>query len=274
MQMVDSQLDEAAQVLVDNGFGGPFACAMILGTGLGNLANDLEGARELPYSKIPGFPTNSVSGHEGRIVAGKLEGREVLIFQGRAHYYETGDAAAMRIPIALLAALGSPPLIITNACGSLNFDIRPGSLVSIKDHINFSGLNPLIGETGDARFVSMVDAYDSALRQKLKRAAIVAGITMNEGIYMWFSGPSFETPAEVKMAKMLGADLVGMSTVPEVIIARRYNIRVVAISVVTNLAVGIEGANPTHAETRGVAAMSLVSLRRVLRTFMNVFEHA
>lgn len=271
--MVDSQLDDAAQVLVDNGFGGPFACAMILGTGLGNLINDLEDARELAYAKIPGFPKSGVSGHAGRVVAGKLEGREVLIFQGRAHYYETGDPAAMRVPIALLAALGSPPLIITNACGSLSLDLRPGSLVAIKDHINFSGLNPLIGEEGDARFVSLVDAYDYTLRQKLKRAASVAGITLNEGVYMWFSGPSFETPAEVRMAKMLGADLVGMSTVPEVILARRYKLRVVAISVVTNLAVGIEGANPSHAETRGVAAMSLVSLRRVLRTFMNVVDH-
>lgn len=270
--MVDETLDAAAQVLIDHGMEGPFSAAMILGTGLGNLANDLEDKNELPYSEIPGFPTSTVSGHNGRLVTGRLEGRRVLIYQGREHYYESGNSAAMRVPIGLLPALGSPPLIITNACGSLNLDMRVGSLVAIKDHINFSGLNPLIGETGDARFVSLVDAYDGLLRQKLKRASIVAGITLNEGTYMWFSGPSFETPSEVKMAKMLGADLVGMSTVPEVILARRFRIRVVAISVVTNMAVGIEHANPSHKETRDTAAMALASMRRVIRTFMNGLE--
>lgn len=272
--MIDSRLDEAAGVLLERGFGGPYVCAMILGTGLGNIAADLTHVQELPFADIPHFPRSGVSGHDGKLIAGRLDGRSVLIYQGRAHYYETGDAAAMRVPVGVLTAIGSPPLLITNAAGSLKQDKRPGSLVLLKDHINFSGLNPLIGESGDARFVPMTDAYDRGLRKRIKAAAALAGMSLGEGVYMWFSGPSFETPAEVKMAALLGADLVGMSTVPEVILARRYGLRVAGISVVTNMAAGIEGASPSHGETRDVAAMSSATLRRILRSFVQGYEHA
>lgn len=272
--MNDSRLDEAAAALKKHGFGGPFACAMILGTGLGNIAGDLTHVRELAYAEIPHFPVSRVSGHDGKLIAGRLEGRDVLIYQGRAHYYETGDPAAMRVPIGVLTAIGSPPLVITNAAGSLKKDKRPGSLMLLKDHINFSGLNPLIGESGDARFVPMTDAYDRGLRKRLKAAAEASGMSLSEGVYMWFSGPSFETPAEIRMASILGADLVGMSTVPEVILARRYGLRVAGISVVTNMAAGIDGASPSHGETRDVAAMSSATLRRILRSFVQGYEHA
>ncbi|MDJ1157605.1 purine-nucleoside phosphorylase [Chelatococcus sp. SYSU_G07232] len=266
--MAEPILDQALQTLVDRGITGPFDYALVLGTGLGKLAEDLEDAITIPYAEIPGFPASGVSGHAGSLHAGRLEGRNVLIYGGRAHYYETGDARVMRVPIALLAALGSPKLVLTNAAGSLKQSIRVGSLALITDHINYSGLNPLIGDTGDGRFVSMTDAYDARLRKRFKLAAIASGITLNEGIYMWFSGPSFETPAEVRMARMLGADLVGMSTVPEVILARRYRLRVAAVSVITNLAAGIEGAAPSHGETKDVAAGAAAGLRRIIRAFI------
>ncbi len=270
--MADEMLDKAAQVLVDRGIGGPFACAMVLGTGLGRIADDLEDAVSVPYADIPGFPGSGVSGHAGRLVAGRFEGRRVLVYAGRAHYYEHGDPAAMRVPVGVLTAFGSPPLILTNAAGSVRPDIRPGGIVAIRDHINLSGANPLIGETGDARFVSMTDAYDARLLRRFKAAAGQCGVALSEGVYAWFSGPSFETPAEIRMAKTLGADLVGMSTVPEVILARRFRIRVGAISIVTNMGAGIDGAAPSHGETRDVAATASTGLRRLLKAVVGGLE--
>ncbi|NNC01043.1 purine-nucleoside phosphorylase, partial [Corallococcus exiguus] len=146
-------------------------------------------------------------------------GRRVLLFQGRAHYYETGDAGAMRIPVSLVKELGIPVFVATNAAGSVRADIRPGSLVAISDHLNLSGTNPLLRDHSDGRFVSLTGAYDEGLRRTLKKAAERSGIALPEGVYAWLSGPSFETPAEIKMVQILGGDLVGMSTVPEVILA-------------------------------------------------------
>src|SRR5690606_19798823 len=260
--------DEALGLLAERGIAGPFDAALVLGTGLGNIVEDVEEACEVPYADIPGFPVSDVSGHAGRLIAGRMEGRRVLIYAGRAHYYETGNAAVMRAPIHLLTGLGSPPLVLTNAAGSLRADIRPGSLALITDHIHYSGLNPLIRDTRDGRFVPMTQAFDDMPRQRMMLAAKTAGITLNSGIYMWFSGPSFETPAEIRMARMFGADLVGMSTVPEVILARRFGLRVAALSVVTNLAAGLEGATPSHGETKDVATLAAVTLRRLLRAFL------
>ncbi len=272
--MADEEFDTAWETLAARGIAGPIDCALVLGTGLGKIADDIDDPVIVPYAEIPGFPASLVSGHAGQLVCGRLEKRKVLIFQGRAHYYETGNPAAMRLPIGVLTGLGSPPLVLTNAAGSVRQNLRPGSLVAITDHININGPNPLIGERGDARFVSMTDAYDPRLRLKLKRAALQAGMTINEGIYMWFSGPSFETPSEIKVARLLGADLVGMSTVPEVILARRFGLRVAAMSIVTNLAAGIEGASPSHEETRDIAAGASASLRRVIRAFLGIIDHA
>jgi purine-nucleoside phosphorylase len=264
----EPSVQEARDFLCERGFEGRYDCAMVLGTGLGKIADDLEEEASLPYAEIPHFPRLSVSGHAGRLIAGCLDRKRLLIFQGRAHYYETGDAAAMRVPIGLVQALGSPPLLLTNAAGSTKLDIRPSSLVAITDHINFSGLNPLFQDRTDTRFVSMTGAYDERLRKKLKLAAIAAGITLHEGVYMWFSGPSFETPAEIRMAKLCGADVVGMSTVPEVILARYFGVKVAAISIVTNMAAGVAGAAPSHAETKNMAAGAAAGLRRLLRAFV------
>lgn len=242
--------------------------AIVLGTGLGSLAEAVSDATVIAFRDIPGFPGSGVSGHAGRLVCGRLEGHRVAVLQGRVHYYEHGDARAMAVPVETLALLGARTYIATNAAGATRADWTPGTLVAISDHINFSGLNPLIGEMSDARFVSMTDAYDPALRAALHASARSAGLALREGVYMWFSGPSFETPAEVRMAAMLGGELVGMSTVPEVILARRFGLRVAAISLVTNLAAGIEGASPSHAETKDIAQAGAFGMMRLLRAFL------
>jgi len=265
--------EAAATFLRACGLDGRFDCAMVLGSGLGALADGLDEAVTVPYAEIPHFPQSRVSGHAGRLVAGLMHGRRVLLLQGRAHYYETGDAAAMRVPIACVAALGAPPLLLTNAAGSTNPEMRPGSLVVIADHINLSGTNPLFRDQSDRRFVSLTDAYDSALREALKRSARAAHLPVREGVYMWFSGPSFETPAEIRMAALLGADLIGMSTVPEVILARYYGLKVAAVSVVTNWAAGIAGASPSHDETKHMAAAASADLSRLVRAFVAGLDH-
>lgn len=266
--MVERGIEEAAGFLRGRGFEGHISCAMVLGTGLGKLTDDIEVEAAVPYAEIPHFPPSGVSGHAGQLILGRMDRKRVLVFQGRAHYYETGDAAAMRVPVGVVKALGAPPLVLTNAAGSTKLDIRPSSLVAITDHINLSGASPLFADRTDGRFVSMTGAYDERLRKKLKLAAVAAGVTLNEGVYMWFAGPSFETPAEIRMARTLGADLVGMSTVPEVILARYYGLKVIAVSVVTNMAAGIGGASPSHQETKGVAAGAAAGLRRLIKAFV------
>jgi purine-nucleoside phosphorylase len=270
---MDSHVQEAADCVRARGLGGPFDAAFVLGTGLGTLAEELDNLTGIPYADIPHFPRSGVSGHAGRLVAGTLEGSRVLLFQGRSHYYETGDAGAMRVPLALVRALDVPVIVLTNAAGSVRADIRPGSLVAIRDHLNLAGANPLLRDHSEGRFVSMTDAYDPALRATLQRAAKRAGIDLPEGIYAWLSGPSFETPAEIRMIQVLGGDLVGMSTVPEVILARYHGLRVAAVSVVTNLAAGIEGASPSHQETKDTAAEASDRFKRLIRSFVAELDH-
>jgi len=264
----DAAIAAARAALMRADFPRDHACAIVLGTGLGDLVDDLEDPIGLDYTAIPHFPQSAVSGHAGRIVSGMLAGRRVLLMQGRKHYYETGDARAMRVPIGLLAALGAPPLVLTNAAGSTRAEIPPGTLAVITDHIAFSGLNPLIGETDERRFVPMSQAYDSGLAASLEDAARATGVTLARGVYMWFSGPSFETPAEIRMAQVMGADFVGMSTVPEVILARYYGLRVAGISTITNMAAGLSPIAPAHDETKRVAAQASGDLRALLASFV------
>lgn len=265
---LDRAIDEAVSALADHGVTGPIDYAIVLGTGLGAIVEDVERPVFVRYADVPGFPQGAVTGHARQLCCGTLFGKKVLIYQGRAHYYEGGDPAVMRLPLAVLTKLGAPPLILTNAAGSLRPDMGPGSLALITDHINLNGPNPLVGDSGDGRFVPMVDAYDPELRARLKQAATAAGVALGEGVYMWFSGPSFETPAEIRMAKILGADLVGMSTVPEVILARRHGLRVAAISAVTNMGAGLHGGAPHHGETKEVAGSASQPLRDLLRSFL------
>jgi purine-nucleoside phosphorylase len=270
---MQQMIQEAAAFVRSRGFDGPFDAAFVLGTGLGTLVDEVSDAVSLPYAEIPHFPRSGVSGHAGRLVVGTLEGKRVLLFQGRAHYYETGDAGAMRIPVAFVKELGVPVFVATNAAGSVRADIRPGSLVAINDHLNLSGANPLLRDHTEGRFVSLTGAYDEGLRQMLQRAAQKTGIDVPEGVYAWLSGPSFETPAEIRMVQILGGDLVGMSTVPEVILARYYDLKVAAISVVTNLAAGIEGASPSHQETKDTAAEASEKFKHLIRSFVAELSH-
>jgi len=245
---------------------------LVLGTGLGGLAEEAKEAIAVPYPDIPGFPVPSVGGHAGRLAVGILEGKRVALFQGRGHYYERGDARAMFAAIETFKRLGGRTLFLTNAAGGLRAHWRPPALVAIVDHINFAGVNPLIGLPADARFAPMTQAYDRELLATLRGAAQTAEVELGEGVYMWFSGPSFETPAEIRAAKVLGADLVGMSTVPEALIARYFGLRCVAVSLVTNFAAGIAGGDPSHQETQEVAALGSRRLSRLLRAFIAAHE--
>lgn len=241
---------------------------VICGSGLSDLASALVEPLSVAYDNVPGFPRLSVAGHAGRVAVGRLGGRRVAMLQGRTHAYESGEADGMAVPVATLALLGCKTLIVTNAAGSLRPEVGPGSVAMIADHINLTGLNPLIGATGDGRFVDMVDAYDPALRERFRALAAARGMALAEGVYMWFPGPSFETPAEIRAAKALGADFVGMSTVPETILARALGMRVAAFSLVTNLAAGMGGSHLSHARTLARAATGAAALRELLVAFM------
>jgi len=264
----EDAVDTAIAALKARGLDSLPKLAIVLGSGLGAFADEAREATAISYPDIPGFPVPSVQGHSGRLVVGSIEDRRVALFQGRGHYYERGDASAMRVAIDAFKKLGGETLLLTNAAGGLNTDWPPPALVAITDHINFSGTNPLIGHAGHDRFVPLTKAYDEGLRESLRQAALASGVKLNEGVYMWFSGPSFETPAEIRAAKILGADLVGMSTVPEVILARRAGLRCAAVSVVTNYAAGLAGGDPSHAETQAVAGEAAESFKRLLRAFI------
>ncbi len=242
--------------------------AVICGSGLAELADAVADPIHVPYDTLPGFPRLSVAGHAARVVAGTFGRRRVAMLQGRVHAYETGEADGMAAPLAALALLGCKTLIVTNAAGSLRAEAGPGSVAMLTDHINLTGRNPLTGAVGDGRFVDMVDAYDPDLRARFRALAEAKGIPLAEGVYMWFPGPSFETPAEIRAARLLGADFVGMSTVPEVILARALGLRVAAFSLVTNLAAGMGGTHLSHARTLARAAAGAAVLRELLVAFM------
>lgn len=235
----------------------------ILGSGLGALAEAVEGV-SIPYGDLAGFPHAGVSGHKPALVLGTLSGVEVAVLGGREHYYENGRADAMRLPLEVLRELGCEILFLTNACGSFRADIPPGNLMLINDHINYSGRSPLIGEPTDARFVNLTEAYDPALRAHIQAAARAEEVELLEGVYAWYSGPNFETPAEIRMLKLLGADAVGMSTVPEVILARFLGLRVAAVSVVTNMAAGLGHEHISHEHTKASAPIGAEKLGRVI----------
>jgi purine-nucleoside phosphorylase len=238
---------------------------LVLGSGLGPLADEVENAVSIPYGDLPGWPKPGIAGHGGRLVVGALEGVEVAVLQGRAHYYEHADASVMRTPIETLKAVGAEKLILTNAAGSLNMAAGPGSVVMITDHINFSGSNPLFHDAGNERFVDLKNAYDPAFRASFRAAATRASVPLHEGVYMWFSGPSFETPAEIRAAGILGAHLVGMSTVPEVILCRRLGLRCAALSAVTNYAAGLSDEALSHEHTQAMAVKARAGMTAIIR---------
>lgn len=216
--------------------------AVILGSGLGAFAQELEDAEVIPYGEIPGFMVSTAPGHSGRLVAGKLQNKEILCMQGRFHYFEGYDLKEIVYPIRVMKMLGIEKLVVTNSCGGIDLTFEPGDLMLIEDHINLLGDNPLIGPNEDdfgIRFTDMSEAYDRGVRSIIQKAAEDLGINLKKGVYCAYSGPTYETPAEIRMMRGMGASAVGMSTVPEVITANHCGIKVAAISCITNMAAGI-----------------------------------
>jgi xanthosine phosphorylase len=243
---------------------------LILTAGLGRLAEGIKDAITLPYAGLPGFPQPSVEGHPGLLVLGRLAGLPIACLQGRVHLYEGIQASAVNVPVRTLKALGCEILVLTNAAGSLRPEVGAGTIALIEDHINLSGQNPLTGANDEAigpRFPDLSAVYDPALRTQLARIAKDLGIELHGGVYLAVLGPSFETPAEIRAFRALGADLVGMSTVPEAISARHAGLQVVALSVVTNLAAGLAASPFSHQETLEQASAAATRLEQVLRTF-------
>ena len=243
---------------------------IVLGSGLGGLANALTDPTHFPYAELEGFPQPSVAGHGGTLSFGELNGLPVAVYAGRKHVYEGGDPGAMRVPIRTLKQLGADALLLTNAAGSLRPEVGPGRLMAISDHINLLGVNPLTGPNDDAvgpRFPSLRDAYDPELLERLRSAAGKLDVELAEGVYLATAGPSFETPAEIRMFRTLGADAVGMSTVPEVILARHAGLRVAAVSAITNLAEGMGGDALSHEQTLRFATAAAGDLARLVERF-------
>ncbi len=264
----------AADVLRERAPGLAPRLGIILGSGLGGLADVLEDAVAVPYGEIPGFPTSTVAGHAGRFLVGRLEGVDVACMQGRFHLYEGHEPAVIKLPIRTFKALGAEALLLTNAAGSLRLEVGPGSLMLITDHLNFMWTNPLVGPNDDAwgdRFTGLQDAYDPELRARLLRVAGELGITLHQGVYCSLLGPLFETPAEIRALRTVGADAVGMSTVPEVIVARHAGLRVAAISAITNLGVGMSDEPVDHEQTLRGAALAAEHLTRLVRGFVGSF---
>ena len=244
---------------------------VVLGSGLGAVADAVEDPIVVGYEDLPGFPRPSVAGHAGRAVLGRIGGVPVAVLQGRAHLYEGGDPEALRVPVRALQAAGASILVLTNAAGSLRPAVGPGSLMAITDHINMTGVNLLIGPNDDSigpRFPPLRDAYDPALLSTLRESARDLGIALAEGVYLAVTGPSFETPAEIRAYRTMGADAVGMSTVQETILARHCGLRVAAVSVITNLAEGMSDEALSHEQTLRAAQDGAGDLARLLLEFI------
>lgn len=248
---------------------------VVLGTGLGAFAERLREATVIPYAEIPGFPQARVAGHAGRLVVGLLpaEGSDVVVaaMQGRVHAYEGWPAAEVAFPARVLCGLGVKALLVTNAAGGIDPSFAPGDLVRLTDHLNLSGLNPLVGANEDRlgpRFPDLSDAYDQRLGELLEEAASAAGVVLKRGVYAGVLGPSYETPAEVRMLRALGAGLVGMSTVHEVIAARHQGVRVAGLSLVTNPAAGLGDGRLTHEDVQAAGERARARLEAVLAAFL------
>ena len=241
---------------------------LILGSGLGQFCDNVETIASIDFNSLPGFPDAGVGGHAGRLIFGSVAGTNVVIMQGRAHYYEHGKADVMAVAIETLNAIGCKSLVLTNAAGSLVKEASPGSVMLITDHINMTGVSPLFGAESNERFVDMSNAYNSDLSNELRSSAKQHNITLHEGVYAWFSGPQFETPAQIKAVKTLGADAVGMSTVPEVILARHQKLPLCALSVITNYAAGMSETKLSHEQTIKFASKAADTVEKVLISYL------
>jgi purine-nucleoside phosphorylase len=246
--------------------------ALILGSGLGNLADNLISPVIIDYKDIPNFVFSNAVGHSNQLVTGYLNKTPVVIMKGRIHYYEGYSLEQITFPIRVLKALGAQTLIITNACGAINKSFKAGQLMLIRDHINLVGTNPLMGENNDSlgtRFPDLSDVYSKELRAKVKTIASKIGIKLVEGVYAWWSGPAYETPAEINMIRVMGGDAVGMSTVPEAIVAAHSNMPVVGISLLSNMAAGITQEKLTHKEVLAMAKQVEVKFKKLITTIVD-----
>jgi len=244
--------------------------AIVLGSGFGGLADRIARPRSVLYAQVPGFAAPTVSGHAGLLIAGELAGREVLVLSGRFHAYEGHPPPMTGFPVRVAHALGARTILISNAAGGIRRSLRPGDLMVINDHINLTWMNPLAGTLvpGDERFPDMSCPYDPALRALLHECAVSLGETLQDGVYAGLSGPSYETPAEIRMLERLGADAIGMSTVPEVLVARALGLRVVALSCITNLAAGLSSRKIDHDDVLGMTATAAARFEAIATEFV------
>ncbi len=256
-----------AQFIRNRGLSARYRYGLVLDTGLSSIRELLRDDVAVPHAEIPGFSGSNRPPAFNDLVGGTIEGFPALMLTGRSPYHETGDPAAMRGAFELMAALGVETLLQTTSAGSVNRDVPPGQLCIIRDHINLTGLDPLVGDGEDGRFVNMAAAYGPKLRARLRKAASDASVRVAEATYMFRPGPSSETPAETRAAKLLGADLVGMAVAPETVIARRLGMDVGAIAVVTNYAAGIDDAHPTQEAMMRLAGDRALSFRRLITCF-------
>ena len=247
--------------------------AFVLGSGFNHILSEMDVAAEISYARLPGFPQPGVAGHEGRLCLGRLGGTPVLVLSGRAHYYEGHDMQRVTFAVRVLAAAGIRDLLLTNAAGGLNQKFAAGDFMALTDHLNFMGANPLRGPEvpGLKRFVDLTDTYDAGLRRQMQRAARVSGMRLRTGVYLAVSGPSYETPAEIRAFARLGADAVGMSTVPEAIVARQCGLNVAGLSCITNLAAGRSGKKLSHAEVLETAERVKPQAGALLKNFAKCY---
>jgi purine-nucleoside phosphorylase len=270
--MSTNDIERAHAVVAQRAPGRRPRIAVILGSGWNAVAERVGEAIDIAYTDLPGFPAAGVAGHGGTLRLGRLGGREVALMMGREHVYEHGRADAMTVAVRTLARSGVTTLVVTNAAGSLDAAIPPGALMLITDHLNMVQRSPLVGEGGVERFVDMRDAYAPTLRAAARSTAQGIGLALHEGVYAWMLGPQFETPAEIRMLQRLGAQAVGMSTVPEVILARRAGISVLGLSMITNLAAGLDTLPLSHEQTLAVANQTAADAARLLEALVSALD--
>ncbi|HMI57019.1 MAG TPA: purine-nucleoside phosphorylase [Gemmatimonadaceae bacterium] len=266
----DTEVVARAAGMVREKVGAGFSTALILGSGLGGLADRIENPISIPFRAIPGFPPSNVPGHAGRLIAGTLGARRVIVAAGRYHLYEGHSIDTVALPTRVLHACGVRTLFVSNAAGGINRSLRAGDLMIIEDHLNLMSRTPLAGPAreGETRFPDMSAPYDSALIRELREAALESGIPVTSGVYAALLGPSYETPAEIRMLAKLGADAVGMSTVPEVLTARALGMRVAGVSCITNVAAGLSNTPLSHAEVLETTARIAATFERLIIAFV------
>lgn len=269
---IEERIDSALAAIRQRTSAAP-EMGLILGSGLGDFCDRLEDRIEVPFDQIPGFPLPTVEGHAGAFVFGTCRGRSLAALRGRIHYYEGYTQQELTLPVRVMARLGVKTVILTNAAGGVNLDYKPGTLMLISDHINFSGNNPLMGPNLDQfgpRFPDMSDIYTRALREKLLPLAREAGIPLREGVYVMYSGPNYETPAEIRFFRAVGGDAAGMSTVPEALAARHAGLQVMGVSCITNMAAGVLPQPLSHEEVVETAGRVKRDFTRLLELMIDV----